>query len=246
MSNSLRLCSLLLAGTLALGGGMARADDAPATSSKFDEAVKDVLMRNPEIVEQALEANHAKQVAKQEADAAAAITTQSSRIYDDKNSPVAGNPDGKETLVEFFDYSCHYCKQIHPDLKTLLKDDPNVKIIFKDFPILGPGSTLAAKAAMAANMQGKYLPMHDALLEYKGQFDNDSLKQIAESAGVDYDQMKADMDKPEIDAMLKDNLDLATTLNIHGTPSMIINHQFVGGALPLDALKQKLTENKAG
>jgi protein-disulfide isomerase len=240
---------------LLLGGStVARADDAAETkavmmsvpSQGFDDAVRDVLMRHPEIIRDSMQAYQAQQEAKQQETAQAAIGSESSKIYDDKDSPVAGNPEGKETLVEFFDYQCHYCKQIHPELQTLIHDDGNLKVIFKDFPILGPGSTLAAKAALAAKMQDKYLPMHNALLDYKGQFDDDAIKQVAQGVGVDYDKLKADMEKPEISQQLSDNLALAEKLNIHGTPSMIINHQFVGGALPLDELKKKLADNKAG
>ena len=254
MIKSPSLPSLMLAGMLAVSAlSPAFADDAPAAkavtisvpSAAFDDAIRDFLNRNPEVVLQALQAGQAKQQAMQKEAAKAAITSDAAKLYNDSSTPVAGNPNGKETLVEFFDYQCHYCKQIHPDLVTLLKSDPDLKILFKDFPILGPGSTLAAKAALAAKMQDKYLPMHDALLEFKGTFDDDSIKQLAQKAGVDYDRMKADMDKPEIQNQINDNMALAQKLDIHGTPSMIINHQSVDGALPLDELKKHLADHSA-
>jgi protein-disulfide isomerase len=254
MIKSKRFPSILLAGVLAAGVlSPVLADDAPAgktvtftvPGAAFDDAIRDFLKRNPEVVMQALQDAQVKQQEMQKQAAKAAITTEAAKLYNDPASPVAGNSNGKETIVEFFDYQCHYCKQIHPDLVTLLKTDPDLKIIFKDFPILGPGSALAAKAALAARMQDKYLPMHDALLEYKGQFDDESLKQLAEKTGVDYDRMKADMEKPEIQAQINDNLMLAQKLDVHGTPSMIINHQFVDGALPLDELKKHLADHSA-
>ena len=255
MLNLPHLSSLVLAGTLAIAAfSPAFADDAAVKpvnvtipSTAFDDAITDFMKRHPEVVLQAAQEGQAKQQAdmeaKQQEAAKAGITSQAAKLYSDPATPFAGNPNGKETMVEFFDYQCHYCKQLHPDLVTLLKADPDLKVIFKDFPILGPGSTLAAKAALAAKMQDKYLPMHDALLEFKGQFDDESIKQIAEKVGVDYPRMKADMEKPEIQAQLSDNMDLAQKLEIHGTPGLIINHQFYGGALPLEELKKRLADH---
>jgi protein-disulfide isomerase len=215
----------------------------PATA--FDTAIRDFLKRNPEAVTEALMAAQAKQQAKKMEAAQAAVTTKDAEIYK-ADSPVAGNPNGKETLVEFFDYSCHYCKQIHPDIQTLIKDDPNLKVIYKDFPILGPGSLLAAKAALAARHQGKYLEIHDALLNYKGTLDDTAIQSVAKDVGLDYTKLKADMDKPDIMAQIQANVSLADALNIHGTPSMLINRQLVDGALPLDQMKQKLKDTSKG
>ena len=244
----------MMIGVLGLGAPqLALADDAPKSADgvtitlpagAFDSVIKDYLQRNPEVIADAMMAAQQKMQAKQHEAAEAAITGKASEIYN-ADSPVAGNPNGSEILVEFFDYSCHYCKQIHPDLQTLIKDDPNLKVIYKDFPILGPGSLLAAKAALAAKMQGKYLEMHNALLNYKGALDDDAIKQVAGDVGIDYKKLKTDMEKPEIQSQIQANQDLANTLNIHGTPSMIINKQLVDGALPLDQLKAKLKENKS-
>ena len=249
MGSMLRLGSVVVAGTLALGAPhLVRADDAgaPVTvtlpSTAIDSAIHDYLKRNPEVVNEAMNAYQAKMEAKKQADAQEAIGSKSSEIYD-PSSPTAGNPQGTETVVEFFDYSCHFCKQIHPDLQTLIKQDPNVKIIYKDFPILGPGSVVAAKAALAAQMQGKYLPMHDALLDFKGALDDDSVKQIAgDIGGLDYAKLKADMESPTVIKQLSDNRALADQLDIHGTPSMIVNKKLVDGALPLDELKKRLAD----
>jgi protein-disulfide isomerase len=252
MSRSLRLWSILLAGCLVVSvAPAARADGAMSTplvagTPTFDDAVHDYLKRHPEAVAEAMQAYQAKQEEARDAQTQTAIGTQGNQLYHNPDSPVAGNPNGKETLVEFFDYSCHFCKQIHPDLQTLLKSDADLKIIYKDFPILGPGSTLAAKAALAAKMQGKYQPMHDALLDFKGQFDDAAIQQIAESAGIDYARLKTDMESADVSKQISDNMALADKLNIRGTPSMIINHQFVGGAIPLDELKTKLQQGKDG
>jgi protein-disulfide isomerase len=217
-------------------------------ASVLDDAIQDYLKRHPEAVMEALQASQAKQQGQQTADAEKAIVANKKDIYDDKNSPVAGNPKGKQTLVEFFDYSCHYCKQIHPDLQTLLSEDHDLKVIYKDFPILGPQGMLGAKAALAAKMQGKYVEMHNALFDYKdGPIDDAAIQKISAQIGVNYDKLKTDMDKPEIAQEIADNNKLAQALNIHGTPSLIINGQFFGGALPLDVLKQKVQDtSKAG
>ena len=256
MSRSLPFRAMLMAGIVLAGVPAVMADDmshpatavpqAGQTSAAFDDAVHDYLKRHPEAVAEALQAFQAQQEKQRDVAAQAAIGSEGEKLYHDASSPVVGNPNGKETLVEFFDYSCHYCKQIHPDLQTLLKDDHDLKVIYKDFPILGPGSVLAAKAALAAKIQGKYPEMHDALLDFKGQFDDAAIQQIAEAVGVDYTKLKTDMGSAAVQDTLADNMALAEKLNIHGTPTMIINHQLVGGALPLDDLKKKLEENKDG
>ncbi len=247
MVSPLRLGSVVVAGCLVLAAQRSvRADglgtvDMQVPTTAIDSAIHDYLLKNPEVVNDAMNAYQAKIQAKKQAEAQEAIGSKSQEIFK-STSPVAGNPNGTETLVEFFDYSCHYCKQIHPDLQTLIKQDSNVKVIFKDFPILGPGSVTAAKAALAARNQGKYLEMHDALLDYKGPLDDDAVKQAAATAGVDYPRLKTDMDSPAITKELSDNRDLADQLDIHGTPAMIINNKMVDGAMPLDELKKRVAD----
>ena len=258
MSFKARLMAAAMAGSMGLGGAMlpAHADDATQPAAQpitvtipgaaLDSAIHDYLRRNPEAVGEALAAFQVKQQRQQQQQAQAAVGGEASKIYDDPASPVAGNPNGNETIVEFFDYSCHYCKQIHPDLQTLIKDDSQVKIIFKDIPILGQGSVVAAKAALAAKMQGKYMPMHDALLDYKGQFDDAAVQQLAQNVGLDYAKLKTDMESPDVRKQLDANAQLANTLDIHGTPSLIINKQIYPGAIPLAELKEKVKDHTPG
>ncbi len=213
----------------------------------LDDEIKSYLMAHPEVISQAMQAAQAKQQQVQQADAQKNITAEADRIYNDPNSPVAGNPNGTETVVEFFDFTCHYCRQMAPDLKADLGSDPNLKVIYKELPILGPNGVYAAKVALAANKQGKYEEIHNAFFAHEGALDNATVMQIAGTIpGLDIDKLKADMDSPDVAKEIADVSQLAQTLNIHGTPSLIINKQFYGGALPPDQLKAHIAEHKDG
>ena len=258
MSRSLPFRAMLMAGIVLAGvpavkgrrhvaPGNRWLPQAGQTSAAFDDAVHDYLKRHPEAVAEALQAFQAQQEKQRDVAAQAAIGSEGEKLYHDASSPVVGNPNGKETLVEFFDYSCHYCKQIHPDLQTLLKDDHDLKVIYKDFPILGPGARFWRRRRRLPPRSRASTPKCTMRCSTsRAQFDDAAIQQIAEAVGVDYTKLKTDMDSAAVQDTLADNMALAEKLNIHGTPTMIINHQLVGGALPLDDLKKKLEENKDG
>jgi protein-disulfide isomerase len=213
----------------------------------LDDEIKTYLLAHPEVISQAMQAAQAKQQQAQQVDAQKNITAEADRIYNDPSSPVVGNPNGTETVVEFFDFTCHYCRQMFPDLKADIASDPNLKVIYKELPILGPNGVYAAKVALAANKQGKYEALHNALFAHEGALDNATVLQIAGTIpGMDMDKLKADMDSPDVAKEIADVSQLAQTLNIHGTPSLIINGQFYGGALPPDQLKAHIAEHKNG
>ena len=159
-------------------------------------------------------------------------------MFEDPDTPVGGNPHGDVSLVEFFDYRCPYCKQVEPSLEALLTQDPHLRFVYKEFPVLGPVSKTAARAALAARKQGKYAALHRALMALKGQIDDSVIFQTASGAGLDVAQLKRDMAAPEIDSDLKANFDLAEALDIRGTPGFVIGDEIVPGAVSLDELKQ--------
>jgi len=163
-------------------------------------------------------------------------------IFDDPATPIGGNPRGDVTVVEFFDYRCPYCKQVLPSLQTLLKEDRQLRFIYKEMPVLGPQSVVAAHAALAAQRQGKYEAFHTAMMGTKGQITDDTVYKVAGSVGLDLDRLKQDMAAPEIEQAVKANLALADALNIHGTPAFIIGNHIVPGALDLDALKNMIAD----
>jgi len=150
------------------------------------------------------------------------------------------------TLVEFFDYQCGYCKAVHADVRRLLDTDGKVRLVYKEFPILGPASVTASRAALAAQRQGKYDALHVALMENRGQLDDDKIYRIAGSVGLNVDQLKKDMQAPEINDVLQRNLRLASELNIRGTPAFVVGDQIIPGAVSLDKLKELIAAGRAG
>ena len=209
----------------------------PLTREQVEQIVREYLIKNPEIIVEAieeLEARHKKSAQASQRDAVAARQEQ---LHRDPDAPVLGNPAGDVTVVEFFDYRCPYCKQVAPALSQLLKEDGNLRLVLKEFPILGPDSVVASRAALAAQAQGKYAPMHAALLRHRGAYDEAAIARLATDAGLDAARLKSDMAKPEIAAMIDRNKALARELSLTGTPAFIIGDKVVPGAADLDTLK---------
>jgi protein-disulfide isomerase len=158
-------------------------------------------------------------------------------LLNDPNSPVSGNLDGDVTVVEFFDYRCGYCKRVAGAVSQLQKDDPNVRVVYKDFPILGEASELAARAALASKTQGKHLAFHEALLASKSELTQETIFAIAKQVGLDPDQLNKGMQDPTIRTIIEHNRALARELGINGTPGFIVGTELVPGALELKDLK---------
>jgi protein-disulfide isomerase len=222
---------------------LTRAAEIPAEQRQAIEGViHDYLMQNPDVLIEALHGAEEKLNREADAKAANVLTTRRSEIFDDPATPVGGNPRGDVTIVEFFDYRCPYCKQVLPSLQTLLKEDRNLRFIYKEMPVLGPASVVAAHAALAAERQGKYEAFHVAMMGTKGQIAEDTVYKVAGSVGLDIDRLKQDMATPGIEQALKANLALADALNIRGTPGFIIGNHIVPGALDLSALKNMIAD----
>lgn len=224
----------LLAGPPALAADTFSAEQRQA----IEAIVRDYLVRNPGVMIEVLEAAKEKLSNDAQAQRATALAERRREIFEDPNAPVAGNPQGDVTLVEFFDYRCPYCKQVAPAIHTLLGEDKQLRVVYKEFPVLGPESVTAARAALAARAQGKYEALHRALMEMKGQINETAILNAAKSAGVDVERLKRDMAAPEIDRMLQANHQLAAALDIRGTPGFVIGDEIVPGAVSIDALRQ--------
>ena len=157
-----------------------------------------------------------------------------------------GNPAGDVIVVEFFDYRCPYCKRSAPVVDQLVKEDGRIRRVMKEFPILGPESVFASRAALAAKAQGKYEPLHRLLIGAKGALDQEMVMKLAKDAGLDTERLKRDMNAPVIDDILKKNRELASQLEITGTPAFIIGKEFVPGAAELDAFKAIVARARKG
>ena len=210
----------------------------PEQKTEIEKIVHDYLIAHPEVVKEAIQALQAKEE-QSKADAQnQAVLENKDALYHDPASPVVGNAMGDVTVVEFFDYHCPYCKAVASPLKKLIEEDKGVRLVMKEFPILGPDSLLASKAALASVGQGKYWEFHQALMEHRGQFDMEVIKTIAAKVGLDPAKLEADMNSDKIKPMISANHDLAQSLSIGATPTFIIGDHVVEGAVPLDQLKE--------
>jgi len=195
----------------------------PEQRKAFEGVIKDYLLKNPIIIREAIQALQAQEEAAKQAQAAAALKTHKDQLFYDKTSPVAGNPKGDITVVEFFDYNCGYCKRVTPTIKAVMEKDPNLRVVYKEFAILGPQSITAARAALAAQKQGKYKEFHEGLM--MGQSDENSIAALTNLLGMDYSKLRKDMADPKIQQVLQKNYQLATTLGINGTPAFVIGER---------------------
>lgn len=210
-----------------------------------ERIVREFLFKHPEVILEAVERYREKQREEDAKRARMAIVERKKELFEDPASPVAGNPSGDVTLVEFFDYRCGHCKRFAPSLTKLLAEDRKVRVVYKEFPILGPQSVIASRAALAAKAQDRYQPFHEALMSTKKPLNEDEIMKIASSVGLDLDRLKQDMKDPEIEKTIQRNQQLAQALGISGTPALIIDNELVPGAIPLDSLKQMIAKVRA-
>ena len=218
-----------------------KADLDKADQAEFNAVIENFIRTNPEVVRDALIALAAREEAELK-------QTGLAKMRDDLGDPVMGNPNGNLTLYEFSDYNCGYCKRIFEPIQQLLRGNPDVRLVIKEFPILSPSSLVAAKAAIAAEMQGKFGAYHIAMMTYRGQITDDVVMRLAAQAGVDEKQLKVDMESQKTAAIIQRTREAATALKINGTPGLVIGNTVVPGAIGLDELIKLIAEerNKQG
>jgi len=227
------------------------ASPAPATPEQaaIEKIVRDYLVNHPEVLEEAsAELDKRKQLAEAEK-ARGAIKNHSEALFNSPRQVTVGNGSGDVTLVEFFDYNCGYCKRALADLTTIMKDDGKLRVVLKEFPVLGPGSVEAARVAVAVRMQDKgkkYFDFHQRLLNGRGQADKARALAAAKDAGFDVARIEKDMTSDEVKVSLEESLKLAEALGLNGTPSYVVGDEVVVGAVGLDALKQKVNLARCG
>ena len=210
---------------------------------EFEQRVQKFILDHPEVVAASLDRMEARRRAADELEAD--IDAHADELFRDSASPVGGNPSGEVTLVEFFDYNCPYCRQMAPVMIEAEKQDPQLRVVFKEFPILGPNSVFAAKAGLAANTQGKYVAFHNAMYQAPGAADQNKVMEVARSVGLDVDRLKADIDDPAIAALIEKNLKLAEVFRINGTPGFVAGRQVVRGATDLKGLQGFIEQARA-
>lgn len=251
-----RFLSLMLGVLLAIGLAATAAAQSPAPAGALtDEQVKalqgvihDYILNHPEVLIESLQTAGKRIEEEAEQTAETALAEHRDKLISDPQTPAGGNPGGDVTIVEFFDYRCPYCKQVEPEIRAMLKADPKLRIAYKEYPILGAESVFASRVALAARKQGKYQLFHDAMLAAKGKVDDTAILRIAQVAGLDVERVKADMQAPEIDAVIHRNIELAQLLQLRGTPGFVIGNEVVDGTASVETLKKYIDEarNKSG
>lgn len=231
-----RIFACLLAVAVSIGAPGVSADELSEADVK--RLALEAILENPEIVMQAVEILQQREnQAKAEA-VSSVLTDQRGLLERDPNAPVIGNPDGDVTVVEFFDYNCPYCKRAAPVVKSVIGEDSQLRVVYREWPILGEGSVFAARAALAARNQGKYEEFHWALMDLKGRANEASVMKAARDIGLDEDRLRADMNAPEIDAHIQVSMNLASQLGFSGTPSFVIGDALAPGLIPEDEMKR--------
>jgi len=240
-----RACAAALALALCVAparGALADEFTAPQKDA-IGEIVRAYLIEHPEVLRDAMKALDEKETAATAAAQQKILGDPQSAVFASQYQANVGDPQGKTTLVEFFDYNCHFCKGALPDMARLLKDDPKLHLVLKDFPVLGPGSVEAAKVAIAARNQlpgDKFWAFHTKLLATQGPVGKDEALAVAKDLKLDMAKLQKDMDDPKVADGIQETLKMADSLQINGTPSFVVGQEVVVGAVGYDQLKQKL------
>ena len=223
---------------------------SPQQRGEIETIVREYLIKNPDILKEVAAALERQQA---EADAArgkAAIKQHAKVLFESSRHVVLGNPRGDVTMVEFFDYNCGYCKRALVDMLELMKADPNLRVVLKEFPVLGEASVQAAHVAAAAAMQDKsgkkYLEFHRRLLTGRGQIGKAQALAAAKDAGFDVARIERDIDGPEVKKALEESFMLAEALALNGTPSYVIGNNVVIGAVGQAKLRENINLARCG
>jgi protein-disulfide isomerase len=211
------------------------------TRTETEQVVRNYLLNNPEVILEAMQRYQANESKREVDRIREGVKNNETELFREPRPILAGNPDGDVTMVEFFDYQCAYCKKVRDDLVKLLNEDGKIRLILKEFPILTPESELAARAAIAAQEQGKYWPFHLALLG-SDDLSEASIFAIAKQSGLDVERLKRDMKDPKVEARLQRNMKLAEAMQIKATPTFIIGNEPISGAYPIEKLKEMVAD----
>ncbi len=211
---------------------------------QIENIIKNYLVSHPEVLQQAMDALDQRQKAAEADKARVTIRDNKTAIFNSPHQVVLGNPKGNVTMVEFFDYNCAFCKRALNDMLDLLKTDPDLRFVLKEFPVLGEGSVEAARVAVAARMQDssgkKYIEFHQKLLGGRGPADKTRALAVAKEVGFDMPRIEKDMTSDEVKKTIDENMKLADALGVSGTPSYVVGEELVVGAVGIDELREKI------
>jgi len=251
----MRFSLLNIGHTAALLGALTVSSSAMAQNAVFNEQqkqaigeiVKEYLMKNPEVLTEVIGELEKRQAEAQQVAQAGALKETRQTLLNAAHSYVAGNPSGDVTLVEFFDYNCGYCKRALADVQMLMKNDPKLRVVLKDFPVLGPDSVEASRVALAAKnqLQGqKQLDYHVKVMDTRGRVNGERALAVAKEMGLDMARLQKDIESAEVRSALQENMALGDKLNLTGTPAFIIGEAVIPGAVGLEPLKQVVANTR--
>lgn len=219
-----------------------QAGEEPARPA-IEQIVREYILQHPEVLIESIQMYKSRAQTAKTGQSKEALAASLTELQQDPSSPVTGIGGGL-TIVEFFDYRCGYCKSAEGTIRKLLVDHPDIRFVFKEFPILGPESTLAAKACLAAHQQGGYLKFHQALMNLTGPITMDVIAKLAGEQGLDVSKLKTDMESPEVEAILARNRDLGHKVGVGSTPSFVIGSEVVSGAIDAAAFERRIAQAK--
>lgn len=246
------ICAAAMMFISAVGFSMAQdAAIAPKQKAAFEKLIRDYLVSNPKVMQEIINSwqnfqrQNQQSVERQRIDnMRTAVVANKTEVFKSKFDFSTGNPKASVTMVEFFDYNCGFCKRSLPDILTLLKTDKDLRLVVKEFPILGAGSIYASRAAIASKKQGKYWEFHIKLMSTRG-INAAQIERIAKEIGIDFEKLKKDMQAPEVTQEIEANLKLARSIGINGTPAFIIADRPVPGAVGIDILRTQIADVRA-
>ena len=252
MPSIFRVWPIALALTILVeAAGDARAQSfSPAQRGEIEAIIKNYLIKHPEALQEAIGELEKHQTVVEAEKVKSVIRDNHATLFSSPRQVTIGNPNGDVTLVEFFDYNCGYCKRALADMIDLMKADRKLRIVLKEFPVLGQGSVEAAQVAVAVRMQDKdgkkYLEFHQRLLGNRGQIDKARAMATAKEVGLDIARVEKDLTSAEVKATLEESFKLAEPLGLNGTPSYVIGSDVVVGAIGFQALKEKVSAARCG
>lgn len=245
MKRLLATAALLIAGAAIPAHAFDLTQMTDADRTAFRAEVRSYLMDNPEVILEAYQVYEQRQAAAQAAVEEQMLAAYAGQIFNDPNSWVGGNPDGDIVLVEFMDYRCGYCRKAHDEVKQLLETDGNIRFIVKEFPILGDQSVLASRYAIASRMVGgdeAYAKVHDTLMTLKGNVSEKALVRMADKLGLDGEAILAKINDPQVNQIIGANHQLASALQITGTPTFVLGDELLRGYVPLADMMDLVAE----
>lgn len=225
--------------------GLARPGAADLSAAEVKQLALEAILENPEIIRQAIDLLRQNEGASAAMQAQALLQSERDRLERDPNAPVLGNLNGDVTIIEFFDYNCPYCKRATAELNTLLAQDTGVRVVLREWPILGEASVYATRASLASRNQGKYGEFHQALMAAKGRLAPANVMAIAQTVGLDTQRLKVDLQAPEIDQHIETSMQLARALNFSGTPAYVIGDAIAPGMISADDLQSMVSQARA-